>query len=932
MANTQDLIKALDQALSTLLTRGTFETGKELRKTQRQALEAYHADIRSDALTDEDKIIGSFKIPTGVGKTAVFVALVSETMKNLKSQNIDAKTAIVVPMRKLLGQTYDSFNDFAPSSLDMIGFYGDGYKDIEKPITIITYNGWSELSKNGYLNSDVLDMLISDESHRITSDARIEVNANNYDHRTIQLAFTATDRFNQEEKSVEASHKRTIFRKPMAEAIMDDELASYIQSQRMIIRVEPSEFMLSDEFNDATKGLKTKERRLQRQKAWNKYVTQFYIHGKDERTGDPLTDNQAGFFVDGIDQANALEKLLNKNPELQKRAAAQGYKTVAYAIHSELSPDEQDRRFKAYKNGECMAIIGDEQFKEGFDQKEMKTLFDYPRNSIVDKEQIIGRGARKWWNPIKQRWEGMTIIDTVLYIGDKDKEQNELNRERAIRNSISVKDVLGENFVYAPSAPPKAPKDKEPQEDDNIIFEPYIEDDSDFPEKPQIKKNNDWLDDNVEIYVTEDEIFILDAQVARARKEHIIEITEEMVEELRSEVERTNVGSKKFYTLHQEIWPEDLSPSIIHSIFRNKTKIAEYHLNWIKQTYKTLETVEQMKKVDITPQIIEELKSEMQRTNVGSQKLYALHQEIWPEGLTPRILDYIFSKASKIISEPHLNWIKQTYKTLETVEQMKRVDITPQIIEELKSEMQRTNVGGPKFYTLHQEIWPKDLSPSIIACILRNTKTIAEPYLNWIKQTYKTLETVEQMKKVDITPQIIEELKNEMQRTNVGSQKLYALHQEIWPEGLTPRIIDSSIFGNTKTIAEPYLNWIKQTYKTLETVEQMKKVDITPQIIEELKSEIQRTNIGGQKLYALHQEIWPKGLTPRIIDGIFRNTKTIAEPYLDFLIQTYASLPDAKPKLKGELSTAFDATQTQNEIDETQAKETKPQLLQNRQP
>ena len=61
-----------------------------------------------------------------------------------------------------------------------------------------------------------------------------------------------------------------------------------------------------------------------------------------------------------------------------------------------------------------------------------------------------------------------------------------------------------------------------------------------------------------------------------------------------------------------------------------------------------------------------------------------------------------------------------------------------------------------------------------------------------------------------------------------------------------------------------------------------------------IKSEIQRTNIGGQKLYALHQEIWPKGLTPRIIDGIFRNTKTIAEPYLDFLIQTYASLPDAK--------------------------------------
>ena len=461
------LLKYIKQGVDQLLAQERFDGDQTFRKTQREALEAYKKYLNQHGLTPEEKLKGFFEIPTGAGKTAVFIGIISAAHRVAEQNGEALKTAIVVPTQQLMYQTLEAIqgNDknpddpeyikgFAPHLKDQIGLYGDAHKNLKFPITVMTYDAWYDLSQSGEIGSHNIDILISDEAHRGTSERRIENIKGVFNAQTAQIAFTATAHFDRT-KSVQASHERQIFYKSIAEAMKDDELADYIESQRAVIRVEPDIFMLSDEFKEATKEERIAYRKKLRLAAWNRFAVKAYRDGADTRRDQPLSDNQAGFFVEGINQANDLESMLNADLELQRKAGEQGRKGVAVAIHSGLSPSEQRRRFEAYKKGEYMAVVGDEKFKEGFDHPPMKTIIDCPHKSLVDKAQIIGRGARKWWNTLKHHFEGMTIIDTVMYFGSPDEERAALHRERALRKAILTKNILGESYVLGPGVPAK---------------------------------------------------------------------------------------------------------------------------------------------------------------------------------------------------------------------------------------------------------------------------------------------------------------------------------------------------------------------------------------------------------------------------------------------------------------------------------------------
>ena len=445
----EQLLQYLQQGIEQLIAQEAFDGGQEFRPTQKEALAAYKNFLSDERLSAAERLKGFFEIPTGVGKTAVFVGIVAAAHKVALLNDDALKTAIVVPTIQLLDQTQKAFNKFAPQIGNQIGLYGGGDKELSQPLTIMTYDAWFDLSQKGAISSANIDILISDEAHRGTSERRIENIQGVFNDTTAQIAFTATAHFD-EEKSVQASHQHQIFYKPMRDAIQEGELAAYVQSQRAVIRVEPTEYMLSAEFANESQGEQIKYRRALRHKAWNDFAVQAFREGIDERTGDLLTDNQTGFFVDGIKQADDLENLLNDDEELQRRAKEQGYEGVAIAIHSGLHPKEQERRFEAYLNGEYLAVIGDEKFKEGFDHPPMKTLFDYHRGSVVDKVQILGRGARQWWNEAKQRYEGLTVIDTAIYIGSKDQAEDRKRRDEALTSAVSVKNVLEDPMVIGP--------------------------------------------------------------------------------------------------------------------------------------------------------------------------------------------------------------------------------------------------------------------------------------------------------------------------------------------------------------------------------------------------------------------------------------------------------------------------------------------------
>lgn len=490
------LLKYTQEAINQLLEQGHFDGGQEFRKTQRQALEAYKRFLHSDKLPEEERLKGFFEMPTGIGKTAVFIGIISGIQKIAREDDQELKIIIVEPTNQLQGQTADAFQDFSPALKDEIGFFGDGYKDLTCPITIMTYDAWYDLTYANVIGSHNIDIQISDEAHHGTSERRIENISDAFNGNTLQLAFTATSRYD-EEKSVELTHEHEIFSKDPATSVREGELAPYIQSQRRIIRVAPDEFMQSETFSNWSSIRQTNYRRRARQKAWNERAVKLFRDGVDKRTGDPVTDNQAGFFTAGIEQAEQLEALLKKDPELRKRAKEQGREGVAVTVHSRLMPAERDQILEDHANGKYMAIISADMLKEGFDYPPMKTIIDYPHGSVVDKAQIIGRGARQWWNEKKARFEGLTIMDTVIYMGSDDPEEDAKLRRNALGWSVSVKQILGADYVFGPGAP---------SSDNNF--------DIDANTTTHVFED----DPNVEEYTTFDELYEIESEAAEAER------------------------------------------------------------------------------------------------------------------------------------------------------------------------------------------------------------------------------------------------------------------------------------------------------------------------------------------------------------------------------------------------------------------------------
>lgn len=535
MKDVEQLVRYLQQGIDDLLNRGYFRNPNRtrFRKTQKLALEAYKGFLNSNGLTPEERLKGFFEIPTGIGKTAIFVGIVSEAHRVSEANSDVLHTMIVVPKTNLLEQTKnEAFHKFAPEIEDRVGLYGGTHRQLNKPITIITYESWSKLVEEGRLGPHNVDILISDEAHRGTSEVRIKL-SKAFNNGTHQLAFTATAHFD-ETKSVQQTHHREIFYKGLPDAVREGELAAYIGTQFYIIRVDPPwdedlieeggdeelEEDLGDTFeetaNNAEKFSGQYKRKL-RQKAWNQRAVIIFRDGRDDITKDPLSDNQAGFFVDSIAQAKNLKILLNADPVLSQIAKKRGCDDVAVTIHSRMPHNKQRILMAAYKEGKYMAVIGDEKFKEGFDHPPLKTIIDYPHGSLVDKAQILGRGARKWRNDAKRRYEGLTFVDTIVYIGSRDPQKDKRLESAALRRAQTVFDILEGTYVLGPEKKQK-------------------------PSKPTPPSPGLFLDDeNVKEFATLDRTYVIESEIDKAKQEGWIEYTmEDILESARLEYTTTN--------------------------------------------------------------------------------------------------------------------------------------------------------------------------------------------------------------------------------------------------------------------------------------------------------------------------------------------------------------------------------------------------------
>ena len=441
-----DLLSYTEKAVSILVERGTFANGDTFRETQRDAITAYLKHLRDPLLPIGERLGYTFELSMALGKTAIYLGIFEEIFKLVKADGEQITGGVVVPLISIFDGIEDEIKKYAPSVIEHTTYYGAGQKETGGDFAVYTYDAFMNLVAS---NSIKLDVLFSDEAHRGTSESRAETYISRFLGKIVSIGLTATGAFDRE-KTIQKSHGKHGFKRSSADSIRLGELADYAQTQLHVIRVAPQ----------AREPVFTSDQEKSRyyaalaKKAWTATTLSIFEHGKDEHTGDLLNDNIAAFYCSDIAHIEDTAKALNASAILTEKARLLNFDGVAVAIHSEMRRSERKAAKRAFDQGRYMAIVSDGVIKEGYNNSRIKNIFDYPRGSIVEKAQIIGRALRRYWNKAKDRWEGATIIDTVVYHGDDDIIKDQVKREGTILGVVTAWQILSDTVVYGPGSKP----------------------------------------------------------------------------------------------------------------------------------------------------------------------------------------------------------------------------------------------------------------------------------------------------------------------------------------------------------------------------------------------------------------------------------------------------------------------------------------------
>lgn len=788
----------LKRSAETLAVRGAFHNGREFRPTQGDAIHAYQDFLNREDLTPEQKLKGFFEIPTGVGKTAVFLALLDEAHRIARAENDTLRVMIVVPTIPILEQMEEEVTEWAPDYLETVGFYGGRSRKMGDELTVITYDSWVAKMEAGEIDSTNVDILISDEAHRGTSERRLMNMFNAFANGTAQLAFTATARFD-EEKSVEQSHGQQIFSRGVGDSVRLGELASYVQTQLYVIRVQPlppQDVIGEDEKRDA--DYEAAVRAGMKQEAWMKQMVAVWRDGRDEHTGDLLTDNKSGFYVFGTQMADRFAELASADPVLQQRAAEKGCTQVIAAVHSKMNERRQREILDAFKSGQILGLVSDEKLKEGFNFPAMKNVFDYQRASLVDKAQIIGRAARQWWNPEKDRNEGATIIDSIVYVGSNDPEQDKKWRDYAVRNAIMAWSVLDGTAVFVPK--------------------------EDFGARTSGTSGGGGggvsavLGLDVTSHISLEELQAIYADQKKLQEDDTIPFTSEMRKVLKDEIQRTGLKPKRFLKKCPELGEFGIADHYVIIRLNGGVTISQSKWDKIIEAYRNLPNYS---KIPLSSEMKDVLKAHMDRTDIKSDAFVKKFGNL-DDTINRAGIDYLFRPETLEVEKDLWDWLIAGYERLPD---NSKIEFIEERKNELRAHMIRTGVGAKTFLSIYGDLGKKVNHHKINNMFLPSVKTIEKDILEWLVRGYEKLPDAPPKveislpqglsdKKIPLTDGMKTLIKQHIERSGIGLKRFMNKFGDL--EGyVTPPMLTRITVEKTKSVTEGVWNWLIEGYESL---------------------------------------------------------------------------------------------------------------------
>ena len=194
-----------------------------------------------------------------------------------------------------------------------------------------------------------------------------------------------------------------------------------------------------------------------------------------------------------------------------------------------------------------------------------------------------------------------------------------------------------------------------------------------------------------------------------------------------------------------------------------------------------------MRRVELTPEIIEDLKFHRNRTGIGAAQLLQVKDAEKPAHLTLPALNSWFTGRVKTAARGHLEYIQEKWKNLPDNPEGIRVEITPEILEKLRFYRNITNVGEGAILRGKRVEKPKGLNAAIVRL--------------WLVGEIKTA--------------IVEKLRCHHKRTGVGAIRLLQGAQEKVPDKLTATIIQRLLSHRNKMGQQNHIDYVLREWERL---------------------------------------------------------------------------------------------------------------------
>lgn len=410
------------------------ESGRKLFEgTQREAFDAYLDGLKAKHRE------GYYEIPTGVGKTALFIAIIGCYLRATENSPDAPRVLIHEPTTDLVIQTAQSFADFMPDIARRIEADDDQGREIDwansqidvhytgrrgagnKPnVLITTYQGQAadqrKQPERRIHNPADFGLVIHDEAHFLTGEKYGPAAVDKF-QGAIQLGVTATPEYSKD-KTVANKLGYRYYHLPLNTAIERGDLC-HVRPIVLMTHLRGKDAInleMAKQFFEQQRGQPLSKKQLEQllnQEARNQAIIKAYLNGSHPDTDERFLGQTGMIFAGGITHCNDLilhtERVLNQPAyrNIKQWLREEGVALIA-PIHSDIPKEgveidfggqrrkcTKDEIKELHRRGKILLIISDQELKLGSDFPMDSFIVDaVDRFSVPDATQRMGRGFR----------------------------------------------------------------------------------------------------------------------------------------------------------------------------------------------------------------------------------------------------------------------------------------------------------------------------------------------------------------------------------------------------------------------------------------------------------------------------------------------------------------------------------------------------------